>query len=102
MILRRVVSSQAGCDSVKGISYNSLTFTIDRAQLKTGVYNTCRGSCFMITSSLIHPPRLTSTILFFGILRRDVVAVLVEGDFAIVFAHVDFEFAGCPGSLPTV
>ncbi len=55
-----------------------------------------------IASRLIHPPGLTSTILLVGVLRRDIVAVLVKGDLAIVFAHVNFELSRCSAALPPV
>src|SRR5258708_30743939 len=59
----------------------------------------------MLTSEcrrLIHPSRLRSTIRLVVVIRGDVVAVFVEGDFTVVIAHVDFEFPGGPLTLPAI
>src|SRR5271166_4646589 len=53
-------------------------------------------------SKLIYPARLSAAIRLILIFGRDVIAVLVESDFAVVVAHVDFEFSGCAATLPPV
>jgi len=50
---------------------------------------------------LIYPARFIAAILLV-VIRRDVIAIFVEGDFAVVLAHVDFEFPGSPPALPAV
>ena len=46
---------------------------------------------------LIHPPRLRPTIRLVVLIGRDVIAVFIEGHFAVVVPHVDFKLF--PGSL---
>src|SRR6266571_1867259 len=57
---------------------------------------------YEIASRLIHPTGLTSTILFISILGRDIVTMLVKGDLAIVFPHINFELSCRPTPLPSV
>src|SRR5690242_12921028 len=52
--------------------------------------------------NLVHPAGFRAAIVLVRVVRRDVVAVLVEADGAVVLAHVNFEFARRPASFPAV
>ena len=45
-----------------------------------------------LMAALIHPPRLPATVLLV-VFRRNVISMLIEGDGAVVVAHIDFRLA---------
>src|SRR5437764_15497530 len=56
----------------------------------------------MPSAPLIHPSRFRSAIGLIIVVRRNVVAVLIESYFPIMVPHVNLEFPGSPFALPAV